>query len=576
MKLGHVCITMIVLLLNLSACTVSQLDATHHTPTTIRIGILKPIENTFLVSSHWHSTRFIAQAVHRGLVSEDEQGNLVPMLAESVPTFENGEARWVPAGRSGEKQLAVTFHLREGLQWSDGQPITSRDVEFTYDLLQQNDFLFSPVARSIDRINTIDARTIVITYRPGFKNPHYNQPLGEALYPAHVLANLTIEQIEASQYALRPVGAGPYRVSEWRYVGDPREILSPGVVSVLPDELAPATQIITLETNPYFKPPPKIGQITIKVIPNENALVTSLYQGDIDLIAEGSLSELPNADLELLVNEGFILERKPSLRWERLDFNCLREPFSDVLVRKAVANAIDREAIARAACGQEEAVMQSWVSSSSWAYTPVLLGYRYDSHHAIELLEEAGYAIEKEGPARRKGESLYIKMCVAVGDKRRQHVATLIENYLEAAGFEVSIEMVHPALLFSSPGPLLEHNYDLALFSWQGEGEPDGVELWHSDSVPKAENDWWGDNFSGWSNPRSDSVLERAVSLGLQEERQKWYTVQQQIYAEDLPSVPLCEYPRFAVRTPQIQGFRLPKGSTPSTWNIEEWQMLSP
>lgn len=551
-------------------------NSSHQNLTAIQIGMTKPIESALPLKSHWPSTRFLVAAIHRDLVSKDEQGNLMPMLAESVPTLENGEARLISTDRGGEEQLVVTFRLREGLRWSDGKPLTSADVKFTYDLLRQAGFTGNTAAQFIERIDTPDERTAVVIYQSGFKDPRYNQPFGEAIYPAHILSGVPLQQIEAGLYAQRPIGAGPYRVIEWRYVGTPREQSLPGVVAVSPDELFPAAQVITLEANPYyFRGRPQTGRIIIRVIPDENTLLEYLRRGDTDIIAENSLLRF-NDGVKQAVEENFVLECSPGMRWERLDFNLVDEHFSDVRVRQAVAYAIDRPAIVDALFEGHGKVMNSWIPSSNWAHIPALIRYHYDPEHSIQLLEEAGYAIDDEGFASRDGERLSVRLHVADGNVVREQCAALVQGYLKAIGFDVTVRTVHPGTLLGASGLLVTHRFGLALFSWQGDYEPRGADLWHSHSIPKAENGWNGNNFSGCSDSRNDLLLEHAMSLRPRCERAKWYHAQQALFAETIPSIPLFEYPNLAVRSPRLRGFKLPVGPLPSTWNIEEWYLSNP
>ncbi|HEX6290155.1 MAG TPA: peptide ABC transporter substrate-binding protein [Herpetosiphonaceae bacterium] len=539
---------------------------------TLRIGLSAAIPNTLLASAPWPSTRFIAGAVHRGLVAEDQQGNLIPMLAEGVPTLENGGAHFVRHSQSGKQQLVVMFRLRDHLRWSDGQPLTSADVKFTYELLQHDDATYRGLVESIERIDTPDARTVVITYLPELQPLRYNQPFAGMLYPAHALKGLTPGEIEAGLCALRPVSAGPYAVREWRYVGDERNPPMPGVIRMSAAESGPMLQQITLEANPNFAgTQPRIGRVVIEVIPDRQLLLERLRQGHLDMLADRAI-ETVDAEVQQAIDRGFTLDHAFEQRWERLDFNMLAGPATNALVRQAIAHAIDRQAIVEAVFGERGRVMQSWIPQDSWAYLPVLDRYRYDPARARALLIQAGYAPDAEGFAARDGKRLRLVMYYAQDGELRQRVATMIQTYLTDSGIEIDLRPAPRGAILGALGILEQHRFDLVMFGWQGSSDPDGFSLWHSSRIPQNDNNWLGHNYAGWHSAENDSLLDRLAAPTSRQEQTALYQQQQQRFAADLPSLSLFEYPRLALRQPALHGVKLPLGSIPITWNIEAWE----
>lgn len=538
----------------------------------LRIGSSKPFENTLLVKSQWPSTRLMAAVVHRGLVAEDADGNLLPMLAETVPTFENGGAEFVTQAASGDEQLMVTFRLRPDLTWSDGRPLTSADVVFTHELLSQNYWIGYPREQAIERIETPDAQTVQIFYPPGFTSPLYNQVFADAIYPEHLLKNLDLSQISAGLYALRPVGTGPYQVREWRYVGEERATPLPGVLTQPASEETSIVQEITLEPNPaYVGEPPRLQEIIFIVFSDETKLIDALQQGEIDMIADHTLNELA-ADTTQELQEDFVIEDGPGQRWARLDMNMREEsPLQDEQLRQALAYAIDRQDLVEMVLRGQGQVLQSWLPPEHWATEPVLEQYQYNPEEARELIEQAGYTYDSGGFATRDGQRLMLRLIVADGDPVRERVATHIVDDLGNVGITVEQELLDPAFLLGPSGMLIEGNFELALYSWQGDVGKDSLQLWHSQFVPTADNDWEGNNFSGWVDTENDAALDGINTIGSEAERQAYYQTQQQLFAEALPSLPLFTHPHFVVHDPGIQGIQLPVGTRPSSWNIEEW-----
>jgi peptide/nickel transport system substrate-binding protein len=539
------------------------------------VGVADFIPNTLIATAPRSTTRLLAAAVHRGLLAEDEQGKLIPMLAESVPTLENGGARFAHAGVPGlsKEQLVVTFRLRDNLRWSDGQPLTSADLQFTYAFLQQKDIISNGLVESIDRIETPDSRTVVVVYKPGLQPLQYNRPFGDMLYPAHVFKGLTPSEVDTGLCALRPVGAGPYVIREWRYVGEPYNQPMPGVVRMSPEEAGPVIQIITLEPNPYFfNGQPAIQRIIFEVIPNKQILLERLHRNELDMVIEGAFTTV-SPEVQALMHAGVILDQSFGQGWARLDFNLLKGPLVEPLVRQAIAQAIDRQAIVQAVFGDKGRVMQSWIPASSWAYQQVLTKYEYDPVRARVLLAEAGYVLNAEGFAVRDGKRLQVEFYFDQNNETDQQVATHIQKSLKAVGIEVSMRAIPRGALLGGNGVLEKHEFDMILYGWQGSADPEGFSLWHSSKIPNPENDWWGDNYAGWRNMENDTLLERLRTPASREEQIDWLSQQQQIFATDLPVLPLFEYPKFALHTSIVQGLKMPMGITPSTWNIEDWEL---
>src|SRR5581483_1121220 len=154
-----------------------------------------------------HILEDIQSCVIEGLVTADEKGNVVPVLAAELPTRENGGVTLRPDGG-----MDVTWKLRPGVTWHDGQPHTSADVKFTVDAINKGDW--KPESTDgFDRIasvDTPDSLTAVVHYKEVYAP--YQMQFFRGTLPKHLLAGRDIDK--ANDYNRDPMGTGPYRVAE--------------------------------------------------------------------------------------------------------------------------------------------------------------------------------------------------------------------------------------------------------------------------------------------------------------------------------------------------------------------------
>ena len=550
------CLLLIFLLLSLGSACQQPDSASLNTQTrAITVASTQPIENALPLVSPWTSTQLLSEAIYRGLVDETADGELLPFLAEQVPTFANGAAKII-TNSDGEQQIQATFTLKSTVKWSDGEPITSADALFTYALHRDNEFAYHPVAESISSIEAIDERTFQITYKPGFRSEKYNIPFNGILYPEHQLAGQTITEIVAGAYAVKPVATGPYRITSWQYStaeGTPRT----GGEIVAAEEIAPARQQIILEPNPHFAgTKPKTERIIVRTIPAEQ-IPLALLSGTVDLVIE---NERRQAFRDSAV------EYSGNLRWERLDFNLRDGVMAEDAVRKAAIHAIDRTVLVKIAGLSTDAIQHSWLNQAHPGYQPVLAELQQDQSHAHSLLRSAGFQFDHAGRASRNGQTLTVRLVTTTHNPTRLALAEAIAADLEEVGFKVNVAPVSSSILFGAPGVLVDQNFDVALFSWQGEPHPDLYNLWHSDSLPASQIS--GNNFSGWTNTENDRLVEELDATLSTRERNQLLAEQQVLFAIDLPVLPLFEYESFLVKTPSLQAVELSKYNVPVTWNI--------
>ncbi len=232
-------------------------------PDVLRIGFQTSPNTLNPILQSNTSESAITRLMFDGLVSIDASGKReVPILAAVVPTIENGGI-----SRDG---LTLTYHLRGGVKWQDGAPFSSKDVAFTWRaIVNPNNNVLSQSGYSlVSSVDTPNATTVVFHMKQRFA-PAVNTLFGESdtaymVLPEHLLGKL--HDINSVPFDSNPVGTGPFKFKEW-VRGD---------------------HITLVANDAYFLGKPKLRQIVLKFVPDENTEVNLLRTHDIDWQFEAS------------------------------------------------------------------------------------------------------------------------------------------------------------------------------------------------------------------------------------------------------------------------------------------------
>ena len=192
-----------------------------------------------------------SKLAQRGLLFTDAESNWVGELATEVPTLENGGV--------SEDGLTITYKLRDGITWHDGEPVTSADVKATWDMIMNPDY--AVITRfGYDRIGSVetpDPLTVVVT----FAEPFASWPiLFDAIIPKHVI-DANAADLDNSEAMRQPVGFGPFKIVDWK-VGESIEYEA---------------------FDNYWKGRPKLDRLFIRILPSVDALMQAIEAKEIDI-----------------------------------------------------------------------------------------------------------------------------------------------------------------------------------------------------------------------------------------------------------------------------------------------------
>lgn len=284
-------------------------------------------------------TNRMSSEIFEGLAEFDRENRLVPGLAE----------RWeTPDDRT------YVFQLRPGLRFSDGSPLTARDVAASFRANVQKGWPTAGYLRSIASAETDGPLRLIVRTRTPYPLLLYKLPWGYVL-PARFVDRVPVP----------PVGAGPYRLVSWE-----------------------AGRTFTLERNPYFeRPRPSIDRARFDVVPDAGERIARVLSGQADIADEVPLDLVDSLRKE----RGVHVHVNPTRRVLFLTLRVTEPPFSDPRVREAFDLALDRrELVQRAYDGRTAAALQL-VPPSVVGFDPSFRASRPDRGRARTLLAEAGY-----------------------------------------------------------------------------------------------------------------------------------------------------------------------------------------
>ncbi len=424
----------------------------------ITLGFSQESDNVVTYFTAMTYSVYIGQMTMIGLGKWDDQNNLVPDLATEVPTAANG-------GVSADG-LTITWHLKPCLFWSDGEPLTSADVKFTWQAIMDKGTACVACGGydKIDSIDTPDATTVVIHFKELYA-AWYTLFVtwgngGGPILPQHVLQGHTA--LEKDPFIHWPkVSSGPFVIADW-VAGDHMELLP----------------------NPnFYNGRAKLDRIYIKFLPDPETTLAGLKNGDIDMSPDFTESDIPTLTaLEPAIH----MEAKPGNFFEHYFFNlgitnstvtdasgkvignsdtpgfC---PFQDVNVRKAIALGIDRFSIVKNLLFDKTVVPGDvWVNS---IWDAQLKPYPYDPATANQLLDAAGYMPGadgiRHGMCNGKDTRLSINF-ITTTKQLRKDIALAAQSDLKKIGVEFKPTHIPADTYFGSytdNGPLATGKYDM-------------------------------------------------------------------------------------------------------------------
>lgn len=468
---------------------------------------------------------YVLGFTHRPITQFGPDWELRCYLCLELPDLAAGTARAVER-EDGTTGVEVTYTLHPEARWGDGTPVTTEDVAFTIEVGQhpKSGISNAELYRRIEGLEILDDKTFTLKEEKlTFLYPAINDL---RLLPAHL--ERPIFEADPATYKNRTLfdtdptnpglAMGPYRVSG----------LETGA-------------FIALERNlEWWGEPPAFDEIVIRTIENTAALEANLLSGEIDMI-EGSLGlalDQANA-FEERHGDRFQVLYKPGLIYEHIDLNLDNPILADRRVRLALIQSIDREALSQQLFAGRQPVADTSVNPLDWVHTDDLPKYTLDLDAAQDLLDEAGWSDIRGGIRHdAEGRPLELSLMTTAGNRTRELVQQVLQSMWQQVGIAVRIEN-EPARVFFGQTVTRREFPAMAMFAWISSPENVPRSTLHSEEIPTAENGWTGQNYTGFSNPRMDELIDAIeITLDRQERERLWHELQR-LYATELPVIPL-------------------------------------
>jgi peptide/nickel transport system substrate-binding protein len=534
-------------------------EPAHHEGGTLVVGDWESPTNFSPLFNEEVPAAQVDAMLYAGLVQRDSNLEPVPDLAQRVPTLQNGDVVW----NSTAGTMDVTYHLRPGLRWSDGQPLTAQDVAFTWRTIVSPHIqgVLSPDGYAdISRIDIHDPQRFTLHFDHVY--PKYLD-LFPAVLPQHRLAAISPDQLESDAFWAQPdVVSGPFKISD-----------------MVPDEH------ITLVRNDAWSQGrsgrrPHLDSIVYKVYPEAGQLIDAARAGQVSLALE-----LPDDQLASLGRVGSMtVQHRSQLAYEQVTFNQADpNPLTglppvwknDTALLQALRMAIDREAMVKKYFNNQAPLAESPIPSALSAFHDPDVTVNYDLAAAIKMLDADGWVAGADGIRVKHGRRLSFQLVTAVGSPVRDGIRDALVAQWRKLGADVSVTDAHPSELFSgyAQGGLLERGqFEAGLWTWSIGPDPDGVyPLEHSSQIPTDANQGRGSNFGRFNNLDIDRSLDRGrASLNLVD-RAHAYAAFERAYARLGYELPLFDRVLVLLSSPHVHNLTPNPAPDTTFWNAADW-----
>ena len=456
------------------------------------------------------------------LTGYDSSGRVVAGLADPVPSLANGGVS--PDGKT------VTYHLRHGVHWQDGAALTSRDVVFTYHAIM-NPANNIPERYGYDVVASVTASgpyTVVVHLRRAFSPIIVFFFGGDSNYPilpAHLLANLP--NLNAVPFNSAPVGSGPYRLGRWD-----------------------RSDRLTFTANPtYYAGKPRIEHLVLPFIQDSSTTIDELQTGEIDAATLMDASRI--AELRAIPHHRVVVTPVPY--FYALSFNLDDPLLADPSIRQALALGIDRRTLTRKLTLGVYDADTAMRGLFTWAFDPRADTVAYDPARAASLLSRDGWIPGPGGIRVKNGQRLRLELSLPTGNAITTRLATAIAAAEHEIGIELSLRQYARGQFIGEQGPIIQGNYQVSLYDYQGTEDPDASWL-----LACNERSPHGFNLARYCNPSVDALLERAAASFDRATRIAAYSQVQKRIAADLPYYFICQISEVDVIPTNLQGYQRP------------------
>ncbi|HZT05952.1 MAG TPA: ABC transporter substrate-binding protein [Chloroflexota bacterium] len=511
-----------------------------------------------LEAAAWEWTK---RPFNASLALIDGNGASQPYLAESLPQLDTDSWKVSPDGR-----METTYRLRPNLTWHDGAPLTADDFVFAAEVYQAKGlgaFTSSPQDK-VDAVVAADPRTLVIRWKDlygeaGALTETMLDPL-----PKHILesslASYQQDPSTADAFLSSPfwttqyVGLGPYRLADWQQ----------------------GVQFEGAAFDGHALGRPKIDRIVIRIIQDENTVVSSVVAGNVDIAGDRAIRPEHAQEIQRQLGPNAVGLIYPAGRhYLGIQFRpeLQKTPgLLDLRVRRALAHAMDRDAINQAMYDGQGAMGDQWVPPGLPYSDDVersVTHYPFDPRQSQALMQEAGFTRDASGFfASATGERFRPQLMVDGSNLFEREMST-IQDIWAKIGIDVE-----PKLLPAAESRILAARTTFpGIYGISTGIRENQLDIFSSADIATEARGWAGNNRVGWSNPDYDQAWNAFNSLLDRGQRNEQIVKMMKVATDQLPAIMVHFNPGAIAFRGALHGPEAPGAETWPNWNIQDWTL---
>jgi peptide/nickel transport system substrate-binding protein len=509
----------------------------------LKVGIAPAPDALNPFVEHNASAGEILGLILRPLACWDERWNLRPRLITRLPKIPARKGAG-PGSLPNDRSFSGEFDLLPNAGWSDGQSLESRDFLFTYQMAMM------PGARTCENrwagnVATMSApstKRLVVTW----KSVNYGENIFNLPIPRHRMQGKLFGNPSfffSPDFGRDLVSNGPYKAVEI------------------------SESAARFEANRFFPgKPPAFGRLTYRYFSTEDEMVRSLRQGAVDWAIHIPFDYRSDLEKE---RSRLDVHVSPTGRLRLLCFNLDNRLLQNRRIRKALYLALDRESVVR--------TLFAGAVRSAGSYLPPFSPFaqdvlpKPDLSRAKKILEEEGFrTLDSDGVRTRQDEKLAFALSFSWADVESKRIASVVKESWEGLGVRVEFESTSAAKFLR-----VQRNREfvdamlceIPLYPWTTLRQ-----LFGKDSIPCRGNHFQGLNLAGWSHPDNELLWRRQTSPLDKEKPAAMWKEHQELFARELPFVPLYFAPEISACRKGFRGWSW-RGFGEYSWNAEEWSL---
>ena len=436
-----------------------------------------------------------------------------------------------------------TFHLRDGIRWHDGVPLTIDDIVYSYQKIM-DPAVDAPHLRvyyqDIEKVEKVGERAVRFTYRrPYFMALEFCGTM--PILPKHLFDNG--EDFNRHSQGRAPIGMGPYRFVSWET----------------------GKKIVLVRNEDYWGQKigrmPAVKEIDFKIISEDTVALQILKKGGLDLASLRPIQWVRQTS-SAKFNERFAKYQFNTPGYSFIGWNLSRPYFSDKKVRRAITMLVNRQEILEKLNFGLGRVVTGPFYFESKDYNHSVETIPYDPEGAKRLLAEAGWKDhDGDGLLDKDGIPFRFTFLIPSGRRFAERLASILKEDLQKVGIDLQIRQIEWALFVKN---LSDRKFDAVTLGWVFGVEQDPYQVWHSSQVGK------GSNFVGFANSEADRLIEEGRREFDRKRRAALYQQLHAIIADEQPYTFLYDSPSLLALDRRFTNVTIyPGGIDPLEWKIK-------